>query len=458
MSKIFINYRRKDSSPYAGRLYDRLAAHFGHDHVFMDIDQIEPGEVFDQVIQEKLAAVQVAVVLIGEHWLDIADANGQRRLDHLDNWVQLEIAALLERNIHVIPVLVGGAAMPKPAQLPVCLVPLTKHQGLEITDHRFHTDVDKLIKALEKIMEVPTPLQSESPKIPEKSGKPGFPGFAAIAGVVGIVLAAGIYFGLISPQPTAEQSQQATPDPINQLVTEQSNVSAIEPEMVRIPPGKFLMGSADYDDEKPQHEVAIAYAFEISKYEVTFDEYDAFAKATNRKLPDDYGWGRGKRPVINVSFDDAQAYLQWLSDKTGKQYRLPSEAEWEYAARAGTQTVYWWGNDIGENNANCSGCGSQWDSKKQTAPVGSFKPNAFGLYDTAGNVWEWTQDCGHENYQNAPNNGSAWTDANGGVCNRRVVRGGSWFDFPQYLRSAGRLRYYSVASNVGRGFRIARDF
>lgn len=107
MSKIFINYRRKDSLPYAGRLYDRLAAHFGHDHVFMDIDQIEPGEVFDQVIQEKLAAVQVAVVLIGEHWLDIADANGQRRLNHLDDWVQLEIAALLERNIHVIPVLVG---------------------------------------------------------------------------------------------------------------------------------------------------------------------------------------------------------------------------------------------------------------------------------------------------------------------------------------------------------------
>ncbi|MBK7493360.1 MAG: toll/interleukin-1 receptor domain-containing protein [Nitrosomonas sp.] len=112
MAKIFINYRRKDSAPYAGRLYDRLASHFGHDHVFMDIDQIEPGEVFDQVIQDKLKAVQAAVVLIGPRWLDIAEANGQRRLDDPDDWVRLEIAALLERGIRVIPVLVGGATLP----------------------------------------------------------------------------------------------------------------------------------------------------------------------------------------------------------------------------------------------------------------------------------------------------------------------------------------------------------
>ena len=230
-----------------------------------------------------------------------------------------------------------------------------------------------------------------------------------------------------------------------------------EPEMVRISPGKFLMGSADSADEKPQHEVIIAYAFEIGKYEVTFDEYDAFANATKRQLPSDSAWGRGKRPVINVSFNDAQAYVQWLSNKTGKQYRLPSEAEWEYAARAGTQTAYWWGNDIGKNNAVCDGCGSQWDNK-HTAPVGSFKPNAFGLYDTAGNVWEWTQDCWHKNYHNAPNNGSVWMDANGGVCVRRVVRGGSWGDYPQGLRSAYRYWGNSVGALNVLGFRIARDF
>lgn len=233
---------------------------------------------------------------------------------------------------------------------------------------------------------------------------------------------------------------------------------SFEPEMVRIPPGKFLMGSVDsFADEKPQHEVTIAYGFEISKYEVTFDEYDTFAKSTNRKLPHDSGWGRGKRPIINVTFDDVLAYVQWLSNRTGKQYRLPSEAEWEYAARAGTQTAYWWGNDLGTNNANCINCGSQWDFR-QTAPVGSFKPNAFGIYDTAGNVWEWTLDCEHGNYQNAPKDGSAWMDMNGGDCNRRVVRGGSWIINPQYLRSAFRGGDISGAANFGLGFRIARVF
>lgn len=230
---------------------------------------------------------------------------------------------------------------------------------------------------------------------------------------------------------------------------------AIEPEMVRIEPGKFMMGSDEYSDEKPVHEVKIAYPFEIGKYEVTFDEYDAFAKDTKRKLPSDEGWGRGKRPVINVSFDDAQAYVKWLSGKTGKKYRLPTEAEWEYVARAGTQTRYWWGNDIGSNNADCDGCGSQWDNK-QTAPVGSFQPNPFGLFDTAGNVWEWTQDCWHDNYTNAPTDGSAWLEQDGGDCNRRVVRGGSWINIPQYLRSADRVGSGTDGAYSDLGFRIAR--
>ena len=235
-----------------------------------------------------------------------------------------------------------------------------------------------------------------------------------------------------------------------------------EPEMVRIPPGNFLMGSPDNEvgrdsDEGPQREVTIAYAFEISKYEVTFDEYDVFAKDTKRELPDDSGWGRGNRPVINVSWDDAQAYVKWLSGKTGKQYRLPTEAEWEYAARAESPTRYWWGDDIGKNNAVCDGCGSQWDIQ-QTAPVGSFKANAFGLHDTAGNVWEWVEDCWYGSYDKAPVDGSAWLEANGGDCSIRVVRGGSWNDNPRNLRSAGRFRYGAVGANGSLGFRVARDF
>ncbi|OQW83531.1 MAG: hypothetical protein BVN30_05750 [Proteobacteria bacterium ST_bin16] len=235
-----------------------------------------------------------------------------------------------------------------------------------------------------------------------------------------------------------------------------------EPEMVRISPGKFLMGSHEdelgrWKTEGPQHEVTIGYSFEIGKYAVTFDEYDVFANATKCKLPDDSGWGRGRRPVINVSFDDAQAYAKWLSDQTGKKYRLPTEDEWEYAARAGTQTRYWWGDGAGRNNANCDGCGSQWDNR-QTAPAGSFKANAFGLHDTAGNVWEWTQDCWHDNYNNTPGDGSAWLGKDGGDCGRRVVRGGSWINTPQGLRSAGRDRVDTGGAGIFVGFRIARAF
>jgi formylglycine-generating enzyme required for sulfatase activity len=235
-----------------------------------------------------------------------------------------------------------------------------------------------------------------------------------------------------------------------------------EPEMVRISPGKFLMGSPENEEgrwgaEGPQREVTINYAFEIGKYEITFDEYDAFANDSKRRLPSDAGWGRGKRPVINVSWNDAQDYVQWLSKQTGKKYRLPTEAEWEYVARAGTQTRYWWGDDIGRNNASCYSCGSQWDNQ-QTASVGSFKANAFGLHDTAGNVWEWTQDCWHGNYDNSPADGSAWLQKGGGDCSRRVVRGGSWNYSPQYLRSASRLRGLTGAANDLLGFRIARDF
>ncbi len=247
-------------------------------------------------------------------------------------------------------------------------------------------------------------------------------------------------------------------DELHCINVENQNRLSFEPEMKCIPPGKFLMSSNDGDsDEQPVHEIIIGYAFEIGKYEVTFDQYDAFANATGRELPSDNGWGRGRQPVINVSWNDAQAYAQWLSKQTGKKYRLPSEAEWEYAARAGTQTRYWWGDDIGQNNANCNGCGSQWDGQ-QTAPVGSFRPNAFGLYDTAGNVWEWTQDCWHGNYDNAPVDGSAWLEKDGGNCGMRVVRGGSWGGRPRDLRSAFRVRNITDVAYNYRGFRIARAF
>ena len=136
----------------------------------------------------------------------------------------------------------------------------------------------------------------------------------------------------------------------------------------------------------------------------------------------DRGWGRGNRPVINVSWKDAQSYVRWLSQRTGHRYSLPSESEWEYVARAGTDTRYSWGDEIGRNRANCDGCGSRWDDE-QTAPVGSFSPNAWGVHDMHGNVWEWVEDCWNDSYVGAPSDGSAWES---GECGYRVLRGGSW--------------------------------
>ena len=220
------------------------------------------------------------------------------------------------------------------------------------------------------------------------------------------------------------------------------------PEMVVVPAGEFIMGSPPTEkgrmpDEGPQHRVTIARPFAVSKYDVTFNDWDACVSVggcPREGRAGDVDWGRDTRPVIYVSWDDAQQYVAWLSRMTGKPYRLLSDAEFEYAARAGTQTAYPWGDDIGENNANCVGCGSPWTGSAgtwQTAPVGSFAANRFGLYDMVGNVWKWVQDCYHPNYNGAPTDGSTWT---GGDCTARVVRGGFWGGGPEFVRPAFRDR------------------
>jgi formylglycine-generating enzyme required for sulfatase activity len=233
------------------------------------------------------------------------------------------------------------------------------------------------------------------------------------------------------------------------------------PQMIVIPAGRFQMGSPPsekgrYPDEGPQHEVVLPRPFAVSEFDVTFDDWDACVSVggcLREGRADDRDFGRGTRPVLYVSWDDAQAYVSWLSKMIGKQYRLLTEAEWEYSARAGSTTAYFWGEEIGRNNANCNGCDSQWDNR-QTSPVGSFKPNAFGLHDMAGNVWQWVVDCYHDNYSGAPADGSAWTS---GDCDRRVVRGGSWYyNGTGQLRSANRNSDSRGFRDGGLGFRVAR--
>ena len=254
---------------------------------------------------------------------------------------------------------------------------------------------------------------------------------------------------------------------LDQAEKRQAEGTPILPEMVVIPEGSFQMGCVSgldcRDNEKPVHEVRVA-SFELSKYEVTFEEYDCFIAATGRRSPEDEGWGRGRRPVIHISWEDAVAYAEWLSAQTGKRYRLPTEAEWEYAARAGSVTKYHFGNDAFQlcrygNHADTS-TDYDWRNTacsdgvgKRTATVGSYQPNAFGLHDMHGNLWEWVQDCWNGSYQGAPTDGSAWTS---GDCERRVLRGGSWLFRPGDLRAAYRdwvtsgERYYFI------GFRVAR--
>jgi formylglycine-generating enzyme required for sulfatase activity len=232
--------------------------------------------------------------------------------------------------------------------------------------------------------------------------------------------------------------------------------------MIVVRAGKFMMGSPkteknsetkkySEDIEYPQHKVSIHRDFAVSKYSVTFADWDVCLSVGGCPPITDSDWGRDKWPVINLTWDEAEKYARWLSRMTGRPYRLLTEAEWEYSARAGTTTDYYWGDEIGEGNARCQACGGQWD--RGTSPVGTFNPNPFGLYDMAGNVWQWVEDCYHDDYKDAPKDGSAWTSGN---CNSRVARGGSWGTRPENLRSADRFGN-SAGTELARRFTFGQN-
>ncbi len=255
------------------------------------------------------------------------------------------------------------------------------------------------------------------------------------------------------------------------------------PLMVVVPAGSFTMGSPDDEEgryrlEGPQHEVTIGSPLAVGVYEVTFEEWDACVAAggCSGYSPGDEGWGRGRLPVINVSWEDAQAYAQWLSGETGEDYRLLSESEWEYVARAGTETARYWGEDAAEQCLHANGLdqdlartneGRAWmeeynrmspvpcsDGHGRTAPVGSYPANAFGLHDIVGNTNEWTQDCWNATYEGAPSDGSAREE---GDCASRALRGGGWFGGARVLRVAFRLGYPAENRYFVIGFRVARN-
>ena len=276
-------------------------------------------------------------------------------------------------------------------------------------------------------------------------------------------------FGAYTCATTADAAEVATQELSLSVLTKQQETAVAEapssefkecapvcPRMVVIPPGKFAMGSPEDEvdrtaGEGPRHEVAIARPFAISRYEVTFEQWDACVAAAACPIAKD-SWGRGTMPVIDVSWDDAKLYVAWLSHVTDKEYRLPTEAEWEYAARAGSTARYAWGDEPGIGHANCNGCGGPWTL--ETSPVGSFQPNAFGLFDMQGNVWEWVEDIWHDSFEGAPVDGSAWLQS--GDATYRVVRGASWHNEPELTRVAIRFKRHRKVQFDTLGFRVVR--
>jgi formylglycine-generating enzyme required for sulfatase activity len=224
--------------------------------------------------------------------------------------------------------------------------------------------------------------------------------------------------------------------------------------MIAVPAGGFPMGSnTDDPSEKPVHHVTIAAPFAIGKYEVTVEQWNACVAANAcQKLTPESNTNQ-TAPARDISWDDSQQYVKWLSKITGKPYRLPTEAEWEYADRGGTTTAFWWGDQMRKGNANCKDCGDPWH-KEGPESVGSFAPNPLGLYDMNGSVWEWTADCWHNNYQGAPVDGHSW-DSPG--CDMRVIRGGSWRENSSYMLTATRFKYSAGVRQSQDGLRVVKD-
>ena len=570
--KIFINYRRDDERATAARIRDRLAATFGERNVFMDVDNLQPGQRFDRELEVALAQCDVFIAVIGNQWANIL---AERQTAHERDFVVDEITAAIARGIPVIPVLVDGAPLPQAEALPEAIAALPFYQTLEVKHESFGRDVEALIAA----------IRAGRKAAPSGQGRPRRK--AVVAALVAVVIAAGIGGYLFYERLEAErqrvqaiadeqakriarlarvaeeaklrdeterrrkeaerrrieeekrhkamQRQQAGDEAWRAATRKPATIEKLDgylakypkgrhaenareriaqirrnegrirvlvgmtgseqarwlkpgagksewfkdcsncPEMVVAPAGSFMMGSLSNeagrsDWEGPLHKVSIPRPIAVGKFEVTFGQFDWFVRATGRSAGEcwtyKFGWKalRGqtyrnpgfpvddRQPVVCVNWNDATAFVAWLSEYTGKPYRLLTEAEWEYVARAGSTSAYWWGQEIGQGLTNCDGCGSRWDAK-QTAVVGSFSANAFGIHDIHGNVSEWVQDCWNGSYVGAPSSSKPWTK---GDCDRRVIRGGHYGSGRIDLRSADRARNSTENRYKYFGFRVAR--
>jgi formylglycine-generating enzyme required for sulfatase activity len=421
MSRVFISYRRDDSADVTGRIFDKLRSHFEQDLVvFRDVDFIPLGRDFREVITEAVESCAVLLAVIGPSWVDHRNEDGERRLDDPHDFVRLEIETALKRKIPVVPLLVSRARMPKAAQLPGSLEPLAFRNGLEVRrDPDFHHDMDRLIRALTAML-LKSPSEVENKATQEQLEQ--------------------------EAREKAEKEAKAK-DPLNPARTRTAGekIALKLPGDVPIafawcPPGTFQMGS---NDEKPVRTVKLTKGFYMAVYPITQAQWKAVmgTEPSNFKGAD--------RPVEQVSWTDAVEFCTKLTVKlSGRvQVRLPTEAEWEYACRAGTVTDYYAGS--GESALQAVG----WydaNSGKETHPVGQLEANAWNLQDMHGNVWEWCNDWYGE-YSSAQT-----TDPTGPASGSyRVNRGGSWGNSAGRCRSAYRDGYDPTDRGSLLGFRAA---
>jgi formylglycine-generating enzyme required for sulfatase activity len=518
LRKIFINYRRVESVKDALHLKTLFDKWFWRP-VFLDVRGIDGGADWLQTLERQVANSAAMVVLIGGGWADLKDKHGKRRLDDPDDFVRYEISQALQRRLPIIPVCIDGAAMPDVAQLPANLMQLSLLQAMPLRTESFEEDAQKIAERLKAMMlqqwqSVPAWAAglgltaalaagvTAGPAVLDRLGLP-FPGVALpgdaelraeLAEAQRAARAAqGAQQSLSERVATAEKERDAAR---KAAAVAEAKIADLErtgsaplmaarertlkpmetfqecrdcPEMMVVTAGKFTMGSPAEekersDSEGPQRTVAIGRPFAVGKFHVTRDQFALFAQETGYAAHSGCDWRNpgftqdGSHPVVCVSWDDANAYAKWLTNKTGKPYRLLSEAEFEYAARAGTATPFWWGSSITSAQANYdgnyvyAGGGSTGVDRHGTVPAGSFEANLWGLYNVHGNAWQWTADCWHDNYNGAPVDGSAWTvTCSGGD---RVARGGSWYNDPGALRAAQRSKGTVELNNIG--FRLAR--
>ena len=392
----------------------------------MDVASIPLGSTFAKELDKAVSQCQVVLVINRTTWTSVTAVDGTRRLDNPDDFVRIEIESALARDIPVIPILLEGAIMPKRMQLPESLHELARRNGTKVGyDPDFHPHMNRLVKALKEL------LQSE-----ESSPKSS------------VSQSAQVTTTLHNPSPRTNNPQETT-DKLPEIIDIGNGVSL---ELVHIRGGKFLMGSPEGEganNEKPQHEVTIP-EFGMGKYPITQAQYEAVMGNNPSKFKGD------NRPVEQVSWYKAVEFCKCLSSHTSREYRLATEAEWEYACRAGMTTPFHFGNRLTSEVAQCSsnfGMVIATLFVGQTFPVGNFPANGFGLYDMHGNVWEWCQDYWHDDYRGAPTNGSAWLTDNR-KDTRRIKRGGSWENYPRHCRSAFRSSNSSGYRSYTLGFRV----